>query len=470
MSGVTPYGFVKIRLPEIRRAIADDLKNRLMAAGLDGNIETRPDSVLGMLIDTFAEREAALWENAEAVYNAMYPQTAAGVSLDRAVSLAGVSRLGAQKAYTRLIFWGAKGTVVPKGAQASAENGSLWATDEAVSISDTAAAGLVLQATGDDVGLTCNGVVYRFTGKQPLVGLAAKFEGSGLLANYDGVNLTLTAGDGVNRRFSDLLGVRVLEIGAAVAATASDNEATAAAGEINRLIEPVAGLSRVVNPMAATAGRAAETDAELAYRHGMAVYRLGRATLPALAANIRADVPQIREIGVFANSSDAVDVYGRLPHSVHVVADGGDVEAIARAIWTYKAAGIDTHGQIVQEIQTEFGRQTVRFDRIAPVYVWIKAQITLLPETEQAFPAAGFAQIRESLLQAADVFGLGDDVLYQKLYYAVFRTAGVATVDLRIARSAKPTEKPADSAFQAANLTIDPFAKAYFSASRIEVS
>lgn len=465
MSGVTPYGFVKMRLPEIRQAIAADLKNRLMAAGLDGNIETRPDSVLGMLIDTFAEREAALWENAEAVYNAMYPQTAVGVSLDRAVSLAGVARLGAKKAYTRLIFWGAKGTVVPKGAQVSAENGSLWATDEAVNISETAAAGLVLQATGDDVGLTCNGVVYR---ADKLAGLAAKFEGSGLLANYDGANLTLTAQDGVNRRFGDFVGLQVLEIGAAVAATASDNEATAAAGEINRLVEPVA--NRVSNPMAASAGRAAETDAELAYRHGMAVYRLGRATLPALAANIRADVPQIREIGVFANSGDAVDAYGRLPHSVHVVADGGDVEAIARAIWTYKAAGIDTHGQIVQEVQTEFGRQTVRFDRIAPVYVWIKAQITLLPETEQAFPAAGFAQIRESLLQAADVFGLGDDVLYQKLYYAVFRTAGVATVDLKIARSAKLTEKPADGAFQAANLTIDPFTKAYFDMARIEVS
>lgn len=469
MNGVTPYGFVKMRLPEIRQAIAADLKNRLMAAGLDGNIETRPDSVLGMLIDTFAEREAALWENAEAVYNAMYPQTAAGVSLDRAVSLAGVSRLAAQKAYTRLIFWGAKGTVVPKGAQASAENSSLWTTDEAVSITLTAAAGLVLQATGDEVGLTCNGVVYRFTGRQPLAGLAAKFEGSGLLANYDGANLTLTAQDGVNRRFGDFVGLQVLEIGTAVAATASD-DATAAAGEINRLVAPLTGVSRVSNPMAATAGRAAETDAELAYRHGMAVYRLGRATLPALAANIRADVPQIREIGVFANSGDTVDAYGRLPHSVHVVADGGDVEAIARAIWTYKAAGIDTHGSIVQEIQTDFGRQTVRFDRIAPVYVWIQARITLLPESEQVFPAAGFAQIRENLLQASALFGLGDDVLYQKLYYAVFRTAGVATVDLKIARSAKPTEKPADGAFQAANLTIDPFAKAYFDMARIEVS
>ncbi len=383
----------------------------------------------------------------------MYPQTAAGVSLDRAVSLAGVSRLAAQKAYMRLIFWGAKGTVVPKGAQASAENGSLWATDEVVSISETAAAGLVLQAVGDDVGLTCNGVMYRFSGKQPLAGLAAKFESSGLLAGYDGVALTLMAQDGVNRRFGDFVGLQVLEIGTAVAATASDNEATAAAGEINRLVEPVA--NRVSNPMAASAGRAVETDAELAYRHSM-------------AANIRADVPQIREIGVFANHDDVPDAYGRLPHSVHVVADGGDVEAIVRAIWTYKAAGIDTHGSIVQEIQTDFGRQTVRFDRITPVYVWIQARITLLPESEQVFPAAGFAQIRENLLQASALFGLGDDVMYQKLYYAVFRTAGVATVDLKIAHSTKPTEKPVD--FQAANLTIAPFAKAYFDVARIEVS
>mgnify|MGYP000888214644 CR=1 FL=1 len=31
MNGVTPYGFVKMRLPEIRQAIAADLKNRLVA-------------------------------------------------------------------------------------------------------------------------------------------------------------------------------------------------------------------------------------------------------------------------------------------------------------------------------------------------------------------------------------------------------------------------------------------------------
>ena len=59
--GVLPTGFIKMRLPEIRAAIITDLKQRLLAAGLPADIQTRPDSVLGLLIDTFAEREAALW-------------------------------------------------------------------------------------------------------------------------------------------------------------------------------------------------------------------------------------------------------------------------------------------------------------------------------------------------------------------------------------------------------------------------
>jgi len=66
--GVLPTGFIKMRLPEIRAAIIADLKQRLLAAGLPADIQTRPDSVLGLLIDTFAEREAALWNVAEGVY------------------------------------------------------------------------------------------------------------------------------------------------------------------------------------------------------------------------------------------------------------------------------------------------------------------------------------------------------------------------------------------------------------------
>ena len=55
-NGVTPLGFVRPRLPEIRLEITDDLVARLRAVGYAGDIETRPDSLFGLLIDTFATR------------------------------------------------------------------------------------------------------------------------------------------------------------------------------------------------------------------------------------------------------------------------------------------------------------------------------------------------------------------------------------------------------------------------------
>src|SRR4051812_11900213 len=87
--GVLATGFVKMRLDQIRAAIVADLTFRLGGVV----VETRPDSIMGQLIDTFAEREATLWEMAGGVYAAMYPPTASGVNLDNAVAFAGVLRL-----------------------------------------------------------------------------------------------------------------------------------------------------------------------------------------------------------------------------------------------------------------------------------------------------------------------------------------------------------------------------------------
>ena len=114
--GVLPTGFIKMRLPEIRAAIIADLKQRLLAAGLPADIQTRPDSVLGLLIDTFAEREAALWNVAEGVYNAMYPDTATGIALDNAVAFTGVRRLGARPSSADLLIYADRTIRVPPRA------------------------------------------------------------------------------------------------------------------------------------------------------------------------------------------------------------------------------------------------------------------------------------------------------------------------------------------------------------------
>ena len=103
--GVTPLGFVRPRLPEIRQEIIDDLRARLRASGLSDDIQTRPDSVLGLLIDTFAERETALWELSEGVYFSMYPGSAVGAQLDRAASFSGVVRKSAVAGTVEVVLY-----------------------------------------------------------------------------------------------------------------------------------------------------------------------------------------------------------------------------------------------------------------------------------------------------------------------------------------------------------------------------
>src|SRR4051812_12980305 len=100
-----------MRLPEIRQAIVNDLNGRTGVT-----FETRPDSITGQFINTFAEREATLWELAEAVYHAMYPISAVGISLDHAVSFSGVRREFAQKSSVLAIMYGIEGTSIPPGA------------------------------------------------------------------------------------------------------------------------------------------------------------------------------------------------------------------------------------------------------------------------------------------------------------------------------------------------------------------
>src|SRR5690349_21710010 len=109
--GLTPGGFVRMRLPEIQRAIFDDL-----AAATGEPWDETPNSFMGQLVAVFAEREAALWELLEQVYLSAYPVTASGQSLDLATSYAGVRRLQDSRSRVPVILFGTQGTVVPQGS------------------------------------------------------------------------------------------------------------------------------------------------------------------------------------------------------------------------------------------------------------------------------------------------------------------------------------------------------------------
>jgi len=479
--GVTPEGFVRPRLPEIRMEIIEDLRRNLRAKGLPDDIETRPDSVMGVLIDTFAEREAALWEMGEGVYYAMYPGSATGVSLDRSVSFSGVRRLQDERSRTYVVAYGLQGTQIPAGAQIrhrSTQN--IWRMREDVTISAAAAADVrivpVVQPSAA-YRVTVDGVPYTYTSRADatiaavLAGLVVALAPSGLQVSSDGATIRLVSVASVAVSIQLSSNLSFGEVGSAVLAETVDAiPEVAEPGDLDSIVTLVPGWVRVTNLQAGTVGRQRETDAQLRARYRLGVFRFGAGTLPSIGPNILNNVPGIMDIRVFDNKTDLVDAAGRKPHSVHVIVDGGIDDDIAQAIYRYKSGGIDTNGAVVKVLDTPEGQQIIQFDRPQPVYVWVRAQVTLLPTDEQAFPPDGFGQIERAILETGSGHTIGQDVRHQRFFCLIYGTKGIAEVDLRLAHSTDPKFVPKPTDYKAANIEIGDAQKAVFDASRIEVT
>jgi uncharacterized phage protein gp47/JayE len=479
-NGVTPEGFLKLRLPEIRQIIVADMQARLLAKGLSPDIETRPDSVTGILIDTFAEREAAQWEMGEGVYYAMYPMSASGVALDRAVSFTGVERLLPEPSQDYVVLYGVQGTTVPAGSQIRNRiTQNLWETTEDATISAVAAVDVTLTPTLQNSALyriTIDGVNYSYTSDssatvaEVLAGLVAAVSLADVNATSDGATLRLENLTGAPFSFSVTANLTIARIGSRVIAQTVENIAeSVSAGDLNTIVTLVAGWTSVSNVGAGTVGRAEESDAELRARYPLGVFRLGAATLPSLAPNLLNDVIGVTAVKVYENDTDAI-VAGRKPHSVHFIVEGGLNSQVAAAIYKYKAAGIDTNGAVHVVVSTPEGEHDIYFDRPEPVFVWAKAALTILPSSEEVFPADGFQRVAASINATGQALGVGQDVLLQKFLCGIYQTPGIANVALTFAWSTNPAFVPSPGDYSASNITIGDAQRARFDLSRIQVS
>ncbi len=109
--GITADGLVIKTLADIQEELETALRVTFGA-----QINTSAQSVFGQLIGIFSEREALLWELLSDLYNAQYPSTAEGVSLDLAAALTGHARLPAIASRIEEVeLSGTAGTIVPAG-------------------------------------------------------------------------------------------------------------------------------------------------------------------------------------------------------------------------------------------------------------------------------------------------------------------------------------------------------------------
>lgn len=132
---------------------------------------------------------------------------------------------------------------------------------------------------------------------------------------------------------------------------------------------------------------------------------------------------------------------GRPPKSFEAVVEGGADQSVALKIWQLKPAGIQSFGNTtVPIIDSQGNTQNISFTRATPVYIW--ANIALVLNPQETFPANGQELVSQAVLAYGQSLGIGVDVFIQRVQAAVFTVPGIAGVTVQLAATLNPNDTP----------------------------
>jgi uncharacterized phage protein gp47/JayE len=344
----------------------------------------------------------------------MYPSSASGVSLDNAAQLAGVRRLGHIRTRALLSCECKPGTRLPSGTVVrvpSAPPVPFRAISDTTVTNEKVIGAKILLSDEDTYRITINDKVYT----------NLEF-GDAYETELDGDELTIKSKDRT-AAFSISLSANLsfISVTALIAFESAEFGAfNISDGEINEIVSRVTGFISVTNELAPSMGRNTETDEEFRKSYLRRVARMSHGTVEAIEAGILDTVPGTTEIKVFENPTNAVDNWGRPPHSFETIVEGGAAELIAQAIFDKKPVGISTHGNIGVDITDKYGTvNTVRFSRPQPVYM--NARITVTKIHGSAWQNDVEGLIRRTLINE---FGtkakIGENISPQRYYESLY--------------------------------------------------
>jgi hypothetical protein len=184
---------------------------------------------------------------------------------------------------------------------------------------------------------------------------------------------------------------------------------------------PVVGWDTFANTADAEIGRNTETDPEMKARGIRELASGGRATLPAITANV-SQVDGVTFARTYENTTLVTDGDGIPGKAINVVCEGGTDAAVAEEIFLSKPAGIQSYGTDVTEtvVDDEGNSHTISFDRTGSINIYIKIVLTT-STSEETFPSTGEDQVETAVLDYGNNFmnGVGQDVLSYKLIGAI---------------------------------------------------
>lgn len=437
---LTSTGYSPRRFPQIREVTRESLESNLGT-----NISSSPDSVVGLALTAFANQQARVENEAQALYSQLNVDTAESTYLDKLVAWVGIRRLPAAPAIgSLLVFRNGEGTIESSIRFSDGGNRSVI-TPNGLQHSLTECNAVTVEPTNVVVGntyvITINDGVFTYvpqTGDTAvdICDQFAFFIGtaySDITTQSSGGSLQIKADDSVQNFMSiTLTGFTLLEIGTYnYAESVVRGNVSVTANTITTISSPNPTLLSVNNPLEFLDGREVETDEELRARHAVSTQAASVATVPAITGRIL-NLPNVASASIQENTSWAVDADGRPPKSYEVVVEGGDPLQIAQNIWESKPAGAETYGSITTQVVDAFDN-TVFVNWSRPESVYVHIEVTYSKYNEEPFPINGENAILLSVVDYMDKLGLGKDVIPTRIIGQIYRSvSGIGDISIRV--------------------------------------
>lgn len=474
--GLTPKG------PNIKRldVILDEMHGAL-SQKLGVNTRQNPQSLLNHLLANIADQLAGLWEYGSDIYYSQYPSTAEGVSLDNAAQYGGAVRGSPMPSYYRILCTGIDGTVIPAGTILASDTNpaAQLILNEQQTISrssfNTVSVKLAVSAPAGPLTAVLNGKPYNFSPSQEtgaleaIQSLSAAITDPAFTVSVDeeAVLLHIRALDEVSSNTLLLSENLTTEtVGSVITfATEEAGDILLPNGVVTKIVKAAAGLQSVVNVGSYIAGQLAESDAVFRRSYADKIFARSARMLESVRSAVLANCQGVSSVAVYENDSDQTDEMGRWPHSIEVVADGGDESEIARQILHTKAGGISTFGSVEVSLPGEYGEEiVVCFNRPTYLKIWMRVGIVIGQNT--SLPANYADLIKEEILSSMAGIGAGMDIVPQRFLLPALYNAvpSISYMDISLAASdAKPSSYPLHS------IAVSVRERASISEDRIEV-
>jgi len=487
--GVDSTGFVKKTQTVIENEIKQDQLDTISPT-----LNQLAESVIGQFNGIFSDKLREQWDIAEAVYRAMYPDSASDDALDNVGSITGAIRLAATPSEVTLdqLFLDS-GVTVPAGSVVSVgSEGARFVTTAAVTNSLGYNSTFSVAAESEDDGPIVGLAKTIGTIQTPVSGWSAAAQlTSGNAETYnltDGWTLTIKVDQGSAQTatfntgdFVDINNATAAEVAAVIAADItglsasdqngsvrikSDTEGTGSAvqvtgGTANGAIGFSTSEVKGFNASDATPGTNIETDEAFRLRREQLLRITGAATLEAIISGVR-EVTDVTHVSAFENVDIITDpATGLPPKSFHVIVLGGAEQDIADKIWDVKPAGIETYGAISKTVTDSQGyTHTIKFSRPTPVPIYI--DLTVLTDPAE-FPADGAAQIKAAIVAYGALLEVAEDVIALAFKCIPLEIAGV--IDVTVFKI-----DDVDPPVGTTNITIDSDEIATFDTADIDVT